>query len=240
MILEKLKARIRRRSYMDMLFVAISTLAVFVLLGRFDMLEIIYHASRRYEHWELDELVPSGVYLILALFFFSIRRWRDVQTLSNLSEEQSLRHSITGYPNRRALDRLLLGKLRDSDFPLTLVMVDALGLRQATMNYGLSMGDELQEKIMQQVSSLLQPTELLGHWSSEQLMVFAPAASDERRRALKQAISNLHISLTPEAPADINFICVSVVVENRDKLQLGLEQLEDALYLSHARYIREG
>lgn len=239
MILEKLKARIRRRFLMDLLFIVLSTLIVFVLLGNVDMLEMIYHASRQHEAWELDELVPSGVYLIMALCFFSFRRWHDVQTLSRLSEEQSLRHSITGYPNRRALDRLLLRKLRNTDFPLTLLMIDALGLRQATMNYGLSMGDELQEKIMQQVSAQLQPNELLGHWSSEQLMVFAPAISDDRRRELKQAISNLHISLTPDARADIHFICVSVVVERHEKLQLGLEQLEDALYLSHASYIRQ-
>ncbi|WP_102798692.1 diguanylate cyclase domain-containing protein [Bowmanella denitrificans] len=239
MILDKLKQRIRRRFYTDLLFVVITTAAVFAWLGNIDMLELIYHYSREYESWELDELVPTGFYLILALCFFSIRRWRDVQTLSRLSEEQSLRHSITRYPNRRALDRLLVSKVRQSDFPLTLLMIDIIGLRQATMNYGLSMGDELLEKVMQQVSERLHSNELLGHWSSEQLMLFAPAINDDRRRELKQAIGNLSISLSPEGPADIHFICVSVVVESRAKLQLGLEQLEDALYLSHARYIRE-
>jgi hypothetical protein len=52
---------------------------VFIFASRYDVLEYLVDTSRDHENWELDEFLPVAVYLIIAMSFFSSRRWLEVR-----------------------------------------------------------------------------------------------------------------------------------------------------------------
>ena len=105
--MSELKANLRRRAKFDVVVIAIILLLGFVVAQQFDFLEWIYQSSRQYEHYELDELVPTLLFGVLAFAYFSYRRWHDVKLLSKYLEEQSLTEPVTHIANRRALFALL-------------------------------------------------------------------------------------------------------------------------------------
>ncbi len=63
----------------ELLIIFISSIFVFLLAYRYNILEEVVDYTRRHEDWQLDELVIVAVYLMLAFAIYSFRRWRDVQ-----------------------------------------------------------------------------------------------------------------------------------------------------------------
>jgi hypothetical protein len=52
-------------------------IVVFMVAGRFEIMERVVEYARHHESWQLDELIVVSVYLVAALSFFSIQRWRE-------------------------------------------------------------------------------------------------------------------------------------------------------------------
>lgn len=50
-------------------------LVVFILAARYDVLERLVVFLAQYEEWEADELISMSLFLVIALAFFSLRRW---------------------------------------------------------------------------------------------------------------------------------------------------------------------
>lgn len=84
----------------------ISCVGVYLISGKYDILEKVFELSRKYEHWELDEIIVVSIFLALALTCFSVRRVKDLlksksdlhqrntQLLNALSEIKELRGII--------------------------------------------------------------------------------------------------------------------------------------------------
>ena len=51
------------------------SLVVFILAARYDFLERLVVVLRQHEEWEADELISVSLFLVIALAFFSLRRW---------------------------------------------------------------------------------------------------------------------------------------------------------------------
>jgi len=62
--------------------ILISSVFVFMISARFDVMERFTALLRHYETWELDELVIVALFLVTALTFFSIRRWMAFKTVN--------------------------------------------------------------------------------------------------------------------------------------------------------------
>lgn len=63
----------------ELLIIFISSIFVFLLAYRYNILEEVVDYTRRHEDWQLDEVLIVSVYLMLAFAIYSFRRWRDVQ-----------------------------------------------------------------------------------------------------------------------------------------------------------------
>lgn len=64
----------------DLLYI-LGILAVsFWVFGFFDALESLVAFTRTYEEWELDEVVPTSMVLVVCLLIFSARRWQESLT----------------------------------------------------------------------------------------------------------------------------------------------------------------
>jgi hypothetical protein len=50
----------------------------YALSARYDILESIEAFCRRYERYQMDELIAVSVFLVFVLAVFAIRRWREV------------------------------------------------------------------------------------------------------------------------------------------------------------------
>ncbi len=59
---------------LDTILVAVVLVVSYVIFARFDVLEMIVELSRKYEDYEIDEIVSTLIVLVLGLVFFSIRR----------------------------------------------------------------------------------------------------------------------------------------------------------------------
>lgn len=81
--------RARARALPELLVIIGLCVVVYLLSSHYDILESIVRLSHRYEHLELDEVITVSVFLMFALLFFSIRRWREAKR----SEALAKRHS---------------------------------------------------------------------------------------------------------------------------------------------------
>ena len=63
----------------ELFIILISSIFVFLLAYRHNILERVVNFAQQHENWQLDEVLIVSVYLMLAFAIYSFRRWRDVQ-----------------------------------------------------------------------------------------------------------------------------------------------------------------
>ena len=68
----------RRAALCELFLLAVLGIVVYALASTFDVLEGVVALSRRYEDWELDELIILSMFFTLELLVFSLRRWKEV------------------------------------------------------------------------------------------------------------------------------------------------------------------
>jgi hypothetical protein len=70
---------------------------VFYIAATFDMFEHVVEIVRRYENWELDELVVVGLFLVMALSVFSVKRWLAFRKINAVltRRNSALRQAVT-------------------------------------------------------------------------------------------------------------------------------------------------
>ncbi|MDO6528347.1 hypothetical protein Q4519_22245, partial [Motilimonas sp. 1_MG-2023] len=73
-----------------------------ITLLTLDISETMVTFFQQYENFELDELMPLGMFLSLCFTWFSRRRWREIKGLYLVVEKLSLQDPITLSNNRRA------------------------------------------------------------------------------------------------------------------------------------------
>jgi|GEM_PF-1134942 len=79
----------RARALPELLVIIGLCVAVYLLSSRYDILENIVRLSHRYEHLELDEIITVSMFLMFALLFFSIRRWREAKRSEALAKQHA-------------------------------------------------------------------------------------------------------------------------------------------------------
>lgn len=67
-----------RRVRAELVIIFVLMIAVYVLAVYYDIMEKVVEYSRQHERWQVDELLTVFIFLVFALSFFSLRRWRDV------------------------------------------------------------------------------------------------------------------------------------------------------------------
>jgi two-component system, cell cycle sensor histidine kinase and response regulator CckA len=78
---QKLKHRfiskLNNRVFLDTLIVIVATAFMTLISGIFDIYELVHNLTRRFEHFEIDEMLLGVFFFTILLVWFSYRRWSD-------------------------------------------------------------------------------------------------------------------------------------------------------------------
>jgi diguanylate cyclase (GGDEF)-like protein len=90
---------------------------------------------------------------------------------------QALSDTLTGLPNRRALDERLdteIKRATRTDHSFTVIMIDIDGFKVINDNYGHDVGDDVLRRIAQSLSQGLRATDCLARYGGDELTLILP------------------------------------------------------------------
>jgi ABC-type nickel/cobalt efflux system permease component RcnA len=73
----------------DALTLALISIISFLLFSKFDILEKVVEFSKRYEHYEIDEIISTSLVLVFALLWITIKNNKKVLRLNTELEKKS-------------------------------------------------------------------------------------------------------------------------------------------------------
>ena len=79
--------KIKSVQVVELLLIFALSIVTFIVAGHFDILERMVDFTRQHEHWQMDELIPTSIFLAIAFGFFSIHRWLEL-----IISERKLKH----------------------------------------------------------------------------------------------------------------------------------------------------
>lgn len=165
------------------LVVDISTAALvgtitFMIAGHFDVLESLLEFSAAHEEWEIDELFPTAIVMVVVLLLIMVKRERELReeverriVAEKVISELAYKDALTGLPNRRFFMPELSNAIKQaaSDRVLQAVLfIDVDNFKEVNDTYGHTVGDRL----------LIHLSEMLDKYAGESDQI-ARIAGDE-------------------------------------------------------------
>lgn len=83
----------------EIFIIIAGAVAVYLFAAEHDILEKIWVFTQKYEHWEIDELIPVSLFLMVSLGIFSARRWAEASRAHK-------KVSVLNADLKRALDEI--------------------------------------------------------------------------------------------------------------------------------------
>ncbi len=146
----------------DAIVIACISVPFLVAAIELDLFDKLSDYTRRYEHFELDELL---LVLLVAGFLAIIYAWRRLRELKAeirqrraaeaMAVRLTLHDALTGLPNRHKFERLVTDGIISSDrqrFAVMLLRVD--NFRQVIDRFGHALGDSLLVAVTSRLSEL--------------------------------------------------------------------------------------
>ncbi|MFZ5519961.1 MAG: PAS domain S-box protein [Pseudomonadota bacterium] len=115
--------------------------------------------------------LASGGGSMLCAFLHDIS---DRKALERLREEQALLDTLTGLPNRRALQEMLpraLARTRRSGRPLAVLFLDLDGLKRVNDDYGHPAGDDLLCQFARRLRTCVRETDAVSRLAGDEFVV---------------------------------------------------------------------
>ena len=81
----------RPKPALELATIFVGCIVVWVVAGKFDILEHFVEFSRQHESWELDELLAVAVFLVIAGTIFSYRRWIESKTTEKQLQDRNIK-----------------------------------------------------------------------------------------------------------------------------------------------------
>ena len=159
-----------------LVLVMINTL-FWLLLGRVDIFERLYHFSREHELYELDELIPLMGMLMVSFIIFSIRRWRDAREYALLVEKQVRKDELTGLYNRKALQRKIMYeffRFQRYKNSFCILSIDIDDFSEVNEKYGRELGDSFLKQIAERLESNTRHVDICCRWGGEEFLILCP------------------------------------------------------------------
>src|SRR5205085_3650489 len=116
---------------------------------------------------------------------------RQLHSKNLMLKKMALTDSLTGLPNRRAMDRLGLQELmRRLRYPsaLTVALIDADNFKRVNSQYLLSGGDHVLTWLGQTLAKAVRTVDTVGRVGGEEFMVVAPETDLEGAHILGERI----------------------------------------------------
>ncbi len=78
-----------RMRIVELFTIIVASAIVFLISSANDILEGIAEVARRHENWELDEIIPTSLFLLVAMAVYSMRRWREIKAAERRLERRN-------------------------------------------------------------------------------------------------------------------------------------------------------
>ena len=94
------------RTGKDLIVSVVAGAAIIAVFASFELVEILFEATREHEDWDLDEIIASIPALAIVATWFSLRRWREVAELNRTLNGQA-RELADALEQRQAMEEQL-------------------------------------------------------------------------------------------------------------------------------------
>jgi diguanylate cyclase (GGDEF)-like protein len=111
--------------------------------------------------------------ILIALSLVAVldREYERTALLARSMETAALTDGLTGIANRRGLDQMFTGLSQQPGVMVGLILVDVDHFKRVNDIYGHLVGDELLIFLVRHINEQLGPTDVLGRWGGEELLV---------------------------------------------------------------------
>ena len=75
--------------FIELIILITGSILVFIISSIYDFLEQLFYFSTKHENWELDEIIPVALFLLIAMVVLLIRRRRELRYSENMLIKQN-------------------------------------------------------------------------------------------------------------------------------------------------------
>jgi hypothetical protein len=109
----------KQKPILELLIILVFSIAIYIFAASYDILERVVAFSRQHENWELDEFITVSFFIVFALAFFSVRRWKEVRNARNvlLQRHKDLQKALSEIKQLRGIIPICAAckKIRDDE-----------------------------------------------------------------------------------------------------------------------------
>lgn len=181
----KTSARMHKRALNEFvmgLFV-VTSLIVSTSVLEFELVEGFYEFSRKYEHWELDEIVFGFIWFAVVATIYGVRRLQDIKTLNKEITHTAYYDYLTSLPNRNLALNSLQTKIETSRIQssrFALMFLDFDHFKRVNDTYGHSSGDQLIRLVSRRLKSCLRGDEILSRLGGDEFLIIVELPNDSK------------------------------------------------------------
>jgi len=230
---DKIKDHIKKRTIKDLYTISAIVVCSFIVFCVVDTFELLYEASRKFEAFQVDEIIPTLIVSSICFIAFSFRRWKEAKYLSLYCEELSLIDPLTNLPNRRVIEKLLADLPQSAEYPVSLILIDIQGLQSIKERLGLSLAEHSLIQYLTHLTEQLNKTQLIAQWHSEQFIIYCPDTSICLAKQLIKALQDSHQNIQNSILAEIDATYAYESIFSDEQVSEALAVLEDNLHKSH-------
>ena len=150
--------------------------------------------------------------------------FRDVSELKKQTEKMEFliyHDKLTGLYNRAFFEQSCNTLQQDNVFPITIIMGDANGLKQANDVYGHAAGDILLQTIALAFKNSCRSDDIIARWGGDEFVAILP---DLTRKRAKKIIQNIH-EFCAAAKTDPIKVSVALGMATKESPNVSLDEL---------------
>ena len=214
--------------FKDVVALLVFNFVVLFLFIQLEVLEFFYHASREYEHWQLDELIPLSASLALSLSIFAYRRMNDLNKISQAYSKLADQNPLANILSRTAGKVLLQSWHQHACYtaePFSLVRLKISDIHQLQLTYGDCVTEGIVFSIGQRVMQDTLVNSEVVQWHTDSFLILLPNSAQlslDFSSALSLSL-NRDLASLPDAFIEIK----TVPWEHGMSLKSMLGELED-------------
>ncbi|NQZ32552.1 MAG: hypothetical protein HRU06_14890 [Oceanospirillaceae bacterium] len=164
----------------SLLFISFNFI-VFLLLIKYDVLELLYSASRDYESLQLDEMIPLAISLSFSLLIFTYRRVSEVNKLQKAFSKLFESSFLSKISSRKTGILIMESLHQHATYSLesfSIVRIELKGCDDLSNRYGVALAEGVFYSIKKSITTEMSANQELIGWANNQLMLLIPNDKD--------------------------------------------------------------
>lgn len=182
---------IKTKYHQDILVGSSICICIYFLCIYFDFYEKWYLFAKKYESYELDEIVFLLSSVVIALTYFSFRRFKELKSLTQRLHSMSNIDQLTGLKNRRGFlefsqDKIEYAFLNSKTLSITFIDLDRFKFINDTM--GHNFGDLVLQQVSEMLLNCTSSNDLICRHGGDEFIILSTDVTTQETTKLSQKI----------------------------------------------------